>query len=361
MKTGVDLPQPTSSTEGGVEARGDGRYGRTRFTRAAQFQELLFVREAAITIVAVAMFALFSVTADGFLTVANLLDIARASAFVAIVGVGMTYLFIAGELDLSVGSLYGFAAIMMAWLITSWGLDPWVAFPLILLLGGAVGAINGGITTFLGVPSFIVTLGMLSLLRGLTLVISGAFPIAYPDDLTSSFFSLAAGNVGPVPAQILWMAAALLIGAFVLKFTPFGYHVYATGGNVKASHAAGIKTRRVKLTCFVMTGVLCGLVAALNGGWLRTADPTTGTGFELNVIGAVIIGGVALFGGEGSIYGLFLGAAILGMLVNGLVLLGVSGNLSSVFTGAIIILAAIADVTLRRRGGLRELLSRMGS
>jgi ribose transport system permease protein len=219
-----------------------------------------------------------------------------------------------------------------------------------------VGIVNGLITTFVGVPSFIVTLGMFSLLRGAALVLSGAFPITFPPELQSSFFSIAAGTVLGVPAQVIWMVVVLVVGGLVLKLTPFGYHVYATGGNAAASLASGIRTMRVKNYCFILTGASVGLIAALQAGWLKTVSPTTGSGFELQVIGAVIIGGVALQGGEGSVYGTFLGAAILGMLNNGIVLLGVDGNYTQIFIGLIILVAASLDVTLRREGKLAEML-----
>jgi ribose transport system permease protein len=132
--------------------------------------------------------------------------------------------------------------------------------------------------------------------------------------------------------------------------------VYATGGNVAAARANGIPTDRIKIYCFIMTGAACGLIGALQAGWLKTVSPTTGSGFELQVIGAVIIGGVALYGGEGSVYGTFLGAAILGMLVNGIVLLGVDGNYTQIFIGLIIIVAAALDVLLRGEGKLATVL-----
>lgn len=332
-----------------VDATPPGAGGPSRDERRVGGSDVL-VRQLAITAVTLALFAFFAVSADNFLTLDNLLEIARQVSFIAIVAVGMTYLFIAGELDLSVGSHYGFASIVMAWLVAEQSLDPWLACAVIIGLGAAIGLLNGAVTTIIGVPSFIVTLGMLSVLKGGSLVISGGFPISWPRDLESSFFAAANGSVGQVPAQVIWMAAALVVGGIVLRATVFGYHVYATGGSQEATRKTGINTRRVKILCFVLTGALCGLVGALQGGWLRTASPSTGTGFELVVIGAVIIGGTALFGGEGSIYGTFLGAAILGVLTNGLVLLGVDGNLAITATGLIIIVAAMLDVTLRRSG-----------
>jgi ribose transport system permease protein len=318
--------------------------------------ESAVVRQLGITGVAVVLFVFFSVSAAHFFEIGNILDVGRLVAFTTIVGVGMTFLFIAGEFDISVGSHYALATIVMGLLVTEHGVAPWPAAIIVVLMGAGIGLFNGIVTTFLGIPSFIVTLGMFSLLRGAALVLSGAFPITFPVDLKSSFFSIASGTVLGLPAQVLWMAVILLIGGCVLRFTRFGYHVYATGGNVAAARANGIPTIRLKIYCFVLTGAACGLIGALQAGWLKTVSPTTGSGFELQVIGAVIIGGVALQGGEGSVYGTFLGAAILGMLVDGIVLLGVDGNYTQIFIGMIIIIAAGLDVLMRGEGKLASVL-----
>jgi ribose transport system permease protein len=312
--------------------------------------------QLALTAVAIVMFVGFSITAEHFFEVGNIVNVMRLVSFTTIVGVGMTYLFISGEFDLSVGSNYAFSTIILGWLIVSREWDPWPAALLVLVMACAIGLINGLITTFVRVPSFIVTLGMLSLLKGGALVISGAFPFSYPTDLESSFFSVTAGTLAGIPAQVWWMLAVLVMGGIILRFTRFGYHAYATGGNVRAAAASGIHTARVKIACFVFTGGLVGLISVLQGGWLRTASPTSGSGFELQVIGAVILGGVALPRGEGNVYGTFVGAFILGMMQNGIILSGVNANWTQVAVGAIIIVAASLDVTLRREGKLASML-----
>ncbi|MCE2526152.1 MAG: ABC transporter permease [Actinomycetia bacterium] len=312
--------------------------------------------QIALTVVAAVMFAWFSFSAEHFFELSNIINVARQVAFTTIVGVGMTLLFISGEFDLSVGSNYAFCTIVLGWLIVAREVHPWVAALIVVGIACLIGVINGVITTVVGVPSFIATLGMLSLLKGGALVISGGFPFSYPKELESSFLSITAGSVGQIPAQVWWMLAALVIGILILRYTLFGYHIFATGGNRDAARASGINTRRVKIYCFVITAGLVGVISVLQGGWLRTASPTTGTGFELEVIGAVILGGVALFGGEGSVYGTFVGAFILGMMRNGIVLSGVNANWTRVAIGAIIIIAATLDVTLRREGKLASML-----
>jgi ribose transport system permease protein len=314
------------------------------------------VRQLGVTVVTLALFVFFSVFANYFFEVENILDVGRLVAFTTIVGVGMTFLFIAGEFDLSVGSNYALMTIFMGLLVAEHHVGPWPAAVLVVAAGAAIGLFNGLMTTFVGIPSFIVTLGMFSLLKGAALVLSGAFPITFPVELESSFFSVASGSVLGVPAQVVWMLVVLVVGGWVLRYTRFGYHVFATGGNVAAALANGIPTARVKVYCFVMTGAACGLIGALQAGWLKTVSPTTGSGFELQVIGAVIIGGVALHGGEGGVWGTFLGAVILGMLINGIVLLGVDGNYTQIFIGLIIIVAAALDVLVRGEGKLASIL-----
>jgi ribose/xylose/arabinose/galactoside ABC-type transport system permease subunit len=309
-----------------------------------------------ITLVAVVLFVVFSFTADNFFTSDNILNILRLVSFTAIVGVGMTYLFIAGEFDISVGSTFGLSAVLITWLVSEHGMAPWPAAALALVLGAVIGLVNGLVVTRVGVPSLIVTLGMLNLVRGAALVLTGGIPLAFPVTMHTSLTSLANGSLLRVPAEVWWMALALVAGTVVLRTTTFGFHVYATGGNQAAARASGIDTRRIKLLCFVLTGLSAALIGVLQTGWLETAPPTTGTGFELDVIGAVVIGGIALTGGEGSVYGMFVGAFILGILSNGIVLLGVQADYTEVVIGAIVILAASLDVTLRRQGKLAAVL-----
>jgi ribose transport system permease protein len=211
--------------------------------------------------------------------------------------------------------------------------------------------------TVIGVPSFIVTLGMLSLLRGLALVITGATPIVFPDDVQGFFFFAVNGHIGvlgDLPTPVIWGLGVFFAGAMVLRYTRFGYHVYATGGNPRASRATGISTRSVKFVCFVFTGAACGLLGALEGGWLREGNPTAATGFELQVIAALIIGGITLTGGAGSVYGTLVGAAVIGMLNNGLVLLGVPGDWNGFFVGLLIVVVSSAEVGLKRSDDIRQ-------
>jgi ribose transport system permease protein len=279
-------------------------------------------------------------------------------SFVAIAGVGLTYLFIAAEFDLSIGSIFSLAGVVFGWLIVNHGWSPWLAAIVTLVFAGFIGFINGGVTTLFRVPSLVVTLGMFSLAAGLALVITGEFPVSLTDEPDSGLYSLVGGTVGSashgVPAGIFWMIGIGIVGAFVLRKTRFGYNVFATGGNAAAARAMGIRTGQVKTACFVIAAVLSGFASIAQVSWLRNASPIAGVNFLFEVMGAVILGGIAVTGGAGSVYGTFVGAFILAVLLDGLVLKGVSGDYNTVFEGAIIIVAGILDVTVRRQGGLRQ-------
>jgi ribose transport system permease protein len=310
--------------------------------------------EAGILLATVAIFAGWSIFAPQFLTTDNLLSIGQQISFIGIVATGMTFLLIAGELDLSVGSMYGFLAIVFAVLVVEHGVNLLLAIAATIVLGVVIGFVNGFFTTQFRIPSFIVTLGMLGVLRGAALVLAAGLPVGTVTDETFNTVSAGLFFGNTVPAQVFWLAGVMIVAGIVLAYTKFGYQVYATGGNRVAAAHAGIKTRRTKLFCFMLTGGLVALIGVLAVGWLGNANPLTGQGFELQVIAAVVIGGTSLFGGAGSIFGTFLGAAIIGMITNGLILVGVDQYYQQLVTGAIIVAAALLNVTVRRATASEE-------
>ena len=305
-------------------------------------------RELGIFLAAATIFIVLAILAPRFLNPSNLLNVAREISMKGIIAVGMTYVFISGELDLSVGSQYGFFAAVVALMIQNWGMDPWIAMVLAVVLGAGVGLFNGLITTKFVIPSFIVTLGMLSILRGATLLLTNGWPINLM--VESPMFNATGGYLFDViPIQILWMGAIMIVAGWVLAKTKFGYHTYATGGNKLAARLSGINTDKIKILCFMLISALTALTGAMYIGWLKVASPLAGSGLELDVIAAVIIGGASLNGGSGTILGTFLGALIMGMITNGLVLLGVSAYFEPVAKGSIIIGAVLLDNAIRRR------------
>lgn len=308
---------------------------------------LLFNRQATMAAVALALFIGFAANAPHFLDAGTQFEILRITAFTLIIGLPLTYLVIAGEVDLSIGSNYGLCSVVCALAIVDWGWNPWLAALAAIALGGAVGLFNGLAVVKLHVPSFILTIGMLSLLRGLALVITMGLSIDIPATIESSFFGVAGGMVGPVPVQVIWALGLFALAGFVLRTTIFGARLYATGGNPRAALQMGVNPGRVKIWTFVILGFACGLLGALTTGWLRIGAPNTGTGGELQIIAAVIIGGAALSGGVGTVTGTLIGAIIVSMLQTGLILLGIQGNWVQVYVGLLIVLAAGIEPYLR--------------
>ena len=347
----------TAATHGGASTppvQTDGQLAGVHVGRRSLLRSALLSRQAAMTAIAGLIFAYLALDANHFLEIQNLLQVAQEMAYVAIAAVGMTYLFICGEFDLSVGSLLSAAQVLFGWLIITHHLNPWLAALVTLAFGALVGGVNGGVSVYFGVPSMVTTLGMLSLLAGAALVVTGEFPIDMSQAPNSGLYRLVGGQIGKgtdgVPSVILWMIGICAVGGFVLRNTRFGYNVFASGGNVRAARAMGINTSRVKLRCFMLVSVLTSFVAIADVGWLRNASPIAGTNYLFTVMGAVILGGISATGGEGSVYGSVIGALILSLLVDGLVLLGVNGDYNTVVTGGIIIIAGMLTVGMRRYG-----------
>ncbi|WP_052507711.1 ABC transporter permease [Sphingomonas hengshuiensis] len=324
--------------------------------RLSSLIPLLLNRQTAMLIVALALFAGFAGNAPHFLETQTQFEILRIAAFTLLIGLPLTWLVIAGEVDLSIGSNYGLCSVLTGLAIVDWGWNPWAAALLAMLLGGAIGLFNGVAVVKLKVPSFILTIGMLSLLRGLALVITMGLSIDIPAAIESSFFSAAGGMAGPVPVQVLWALGAFIVSGLVLRYTLFGARLYATGGNARAALQMGVNPGRVKIITFAVLGLACGLAGALTAGWLRMGSPNTGAGGELAIIAAVIIGGAALSGGVGTATGTLIGAIIVSMLQTGLVLLGVQGNWVQVYVGVLIVLAAGVEPYLRPDGAIAEWL-----
>jgi ribose transport system permease protein len=322
----------------------------------AFWRRVLVSRDLALTLVGVLIFLFFALTTKTFLTPNNLDNMTRNVARTGVVAVGMAFVMITGEIDISVGSVFGFLTIVLGVLVARNGVDIWIASLITIVLGLLIGLVNGLIRTKLGIPSFIVTLAMLSLYRSLAIIVSNQQPWNGPG--TGFFYDITGGKLLEIPWvggkfleihwQVVWMVIAAIIFGVILARTKFGYHVYATGGNLEAARQSGINTDRVKLICFMLASGLCGFIALLLFGDLNIAAPTTGTGFELQVIAAVIVGGVALTGGRGTIYGAVIGAVIIGMITTGLVLLGLSQQYGDVATGFLIVTIGTLDLIVRR-------------
>jgi ribose transport system permease protein len=272
---------------------------------------------------------------QGFLTANNLLNIFRQTATVTILAVAMTFVIASAEIDLSVGSIAGLSSVCAAMAISHYGVVAGIIAG--LLVGAAVGAVNGGLVSSLGIPSFLVTLGMLGIAAGLAQWITNSAPQPILSDPFNLLFG--SGNLGPIPGLLIWTALFVVGGAIVLNKTRFGRQVLATGGNRMAADFTGVNTKRIKFQVLLLSGVVAGIVGMLYAGRLQSGRFQWGAGDELSAIAAVILGGTSLFGGFGSVVGTLFGALLIGLINNGLILAGLDTSQQQVVRGAIIILA----------------------
>ena len=289
-----------------------------------------------ICFAAVLVFFALTIGDKGFLSVANLFNITRTTAMIAVMAVAMTFIISAGELDLSVGSTAALAALVAALTLQAgYGL---VAGVLAALAAGLlVGLINGFFVTIVSIPSFLVTLGMMQFIRGLDMRLTYTNPVPIADERFNAIFG--SGSFLTVPSLFIWSVVVAILGHVVLRYTPFGRQVLATGGNRVAAQYSGIRTGRTKLYCFLLTGAAAALAGMLYSGMMSTARYSFGTGAELAAIAAVILGGTSLFGGKGTIVGTFVGALLIGTINNGLIIMGLDVSEQNMVAGAIIILA----------------------
>ena len=272
----------------------------------------------------------------GFLTVTNLFNIARTTAMITVIAVAMTFIISAGELVLSVGSTTALAALVCA-LVMQAGY-PWpLAFVAAIASGLLVGSLNGFFVTVIGIPSFLVTLGMMQFIRGLDMRITYTNPVSVTNQTFNNLFG--SGKLFGVPSLLIWSVVIALIGHIVLKYTSFGREILATGGNRQAAEYSGVKTRRVKFYGFLLTGAAAALAGMLYTGMMQTARFNFGEGAELMAIAAVILGGTSLFGGKGTILGTFAGSLLIGTINNGLIIMGLDVSEQMMIAGAIIIVA----------------------
>lgn len=294
-------------------------------------------RQYVVYIGFVVLLLFFSIvlSGSGFLNPNNLLNIVRQTAIIAVMAVAVTFVISAAEIDLSIGSLAGLASVVTALAIQQYGILAGIAAG--LLVGLIVGAINGLLVTRLGIPSFLVTLGMLSVAQGTAMWISQTAPIPILNDTFNNIFG--SGQLGPIPSLVIWPLVFLVIGYIVLRKTAYGRQVLATGGNVTAARFSGVNTRRIKFLVFLVSGTVAGLAGMLYAGHLQSGRFTWGQGDELSVIAAVILGGTSLFGGAGTVIGSVFGALLIGLINNGLVLMGLDVSQQLIVRGVIIILA----------------------
>ena len=302
--------------------------------------------EAGVLVVLAVLVAVVGIFRPDFLNAGNLLETARQSAYVGILACGMVFPLAMREVDLSVGGSYALTIVTAAVLIRG-GTSPWVAAPLGVGLGGLLGLANGLFATYARVPTFIATLGTLSLYRGLALALSdgqqvGGLPQDHP------FFRLVGGDLLGLPGAVWALLLVAVVLTVVFTRTRFGAQVRAVGSNPEAAAFSGIPVDRVRIGALTTSGLLAGVAGMLSMAFFVAGDPTVGQGYELLAIAACIIGGTPLRGGTGSVPGAVLGSLILSAVAASLVFFSVPINWTTFATGAVILLAVALDSLLRR-------------
>ena len=326
-------------------------------TRASVGALTLFARFAPLIFLA-GLMLLFAVLAPRFLLPFNLFNVMRQVSIYGIVAIGMTFVILARGIDLSVGSLIALAGLVAA-VVSKGGVPGRFALPFgaggfawpvaalaAVLTGALAGAIQGVAIARLQVPAFVVTLGGMSVFRGLALIISDGGPVS---GFTESFGWLGRGMVGPVPVPVIVFLAVALLGHIVLRYTQYGRSVYGIGSNPEAARLCGIPIDRMLIGVYTLIGITAGFGGFMLASRLNSAEAVAGGGYELNIIAAVVIGGTSLFGGRGGVPGTLVGTILIGVLLNGLVILNVSPYVQQVIVGVIIVLAVAFDTFVKRR------------
>ena len=325
---------------------------KDRLFRPATRQKLL----AFASLVALMVF--FSFASPQFLQADNLVGILQSTAVNGVLAIACTFVIITSGIDLSVGTLMTFCAVMTGVVLTYMGMPLWLGICAAIFFGALSGFVSGLLIAKLKIPPFIATLGMMMLLKGLSLVISGTKPIYFND--TPGFTAISQDSlIGylvpslPIPNAVLILFLVAVAASIVLNKTILGRHTFALGSNEEAVRLSGVNTDFWKVLVYTVSGGICGIAGLLIASRLNSAQPALGQGYELDAIAAVVIGGTSLSGGTGTIVGTIIGAFIMSVLTNGLRILSVAQEWQTVVTGVIIILAVYADI-LRRRGGSKH-------
>lgn len=311
-----------------------------------RLRKIVIARESTLAAVVILLVVYLSWASPYFFTAGNLTVVGRQIGLALIISVGMTFVILIGGIDLSVGSVVALVSVLVGEFMVTLGISPIVAVILALVGGALVGLVNGSINAFMGIPSFVVTLGMLAVARGLSLgITSGSTISGFP----SEFLFIGQGAYLGIPIPV-WVAAIVAIAAhLVLTRTTFGRHVYFVGSNEEAATLSGIRVRRVKISVFVIASTLAAVSGILETARLSVGQPAAGNGYELLAIGAAVIGGASLFGGVGGILGTALGTSLLLLIQNALILLGISAYWQQVFSGVIIVGAVGLNMWRKQR------------
>ena len=312
-------------------------------------QRLLSAQAFWVTLALLAMCVTMSLLQpQAFASTENFYNITRNFAFIGIMALGMTAVIITGGIDLSVGSVMGLAAIVAGLVLQDAG-PWWLAMGAGLATGVVVGAVNGALIAWVGLPSFVVTLGSLSIGRSLAVVLSQNKMIYDFGPDSDTIFTIGGGQILGIANPVWVLLLLTVVFSVVLHVTRWGRHLYAIGGNEQAAVLTGVPVVRAKLAAYTVSGLTAALAAVLIIGWQGSAINALGTGYELRVIASTVIGGANLMGGEGGAYGAFIGAALIEVIRNSLLMAGVDSNWQGTFVGVFIVLAVVLEKLRGRR------------
>ncbi len=307
-------------------------------------------REFGVLVVLLLIILIMSVASPVFLSTTNIVNVIRQCVEIGIMAIGMTFLIVNGDLDLSIGSIFAVCAMVGGLLFKNELCSPTLTFFIMILIGVVLGSINGFLSTRIGIPAFIVTLGTMKIYRSIAYAISGGTSVSvFPDSATSSWVWKLGSKVHGIPVQIFVMIIFFIVAHIVLRKTVYGNKVYATGGNERAARLSGINTKNTRLAAFIIQGACCAIAAVIAVTYLNSVTTTSGEGREMDAIAAVILGGAALTGGRGTIIGTFIGVIIMGIVKNGMVLLNVPVFWQDGFIGVVVILAVLVDMLVHKK------------
>ena len=301
------------------------------------FNLLKSIRKHGIFYVCIAVFIFFAITSDAFLTKNNLMNVVRQVSMLGITAVGMTCVILTSGIDLTVGSILGLTGTVCAKLMVEAGMYPAAAVVAALIIAMLCGALSAFLITTVRIPPLIATLGLMGTLRGVTYILCGGLPIY---GFTKAFKVIGQGYIGIIPVPVIIMIFIFIIGHLFLNRSKYGRYIYGLGGNEEAARLSGVNVRGMKYLTYMFSALCSGIAGIVMLSRLFSAQPTTGDGFEMNVITAVVLGGISIAGGEGKLSGVVAGVLIIGILTNGMILLNIDSYWQMVVQG-IVLLAAV--------------------
>ena len=318
-------------------------------SRMSVWKKIRSMKEFSVLVILLVLVVFISVMSPAFLTVTNLRTTAIGFSCNAIIAIAMTLALVSGGFDLSVGSVLGLSAVCVV-VLTNNGLNVWLACLVGLLAGAFCGTINGVLIGYMNLNAFITTLGMQQMARGIVYVLTNGGSIGLKDAPgVAAFRVIGSGSIGKIPVLVIVCLILVIIGDILVRRSGVARNVFFVGSNEKTAMLSGINTRLVKTMVYVLTGTLSGLAGVLTASRFGTATSSTGSGVEMTVISAAVIGGVSLSGGKGTVAGAVLGVIMMSVISNILVILNVSVHWQNFITGAILILAIIFDVLSNRK------------